>query len=228
MEQHRRLGCPRGPPSQELPALLRAQDQRQILDSAGPARPRPPASRASKWPAMHETVARSKRSRLNAHISPRPSSVSRALSVRSNFAVPPSAAARERVTPGSSSVWRGVFWSTSTTWKSGRVAEVALRRPAPRPASRTAGPGARRPPSVASRTWARRPRKLGSPARSAAHHQGVDEEADQRLGLQPAAARHRRAHRQIVLPRCSGAGAPGSAASSPMNSVAPCRPAEVS
>ena len=70
---------------------------------------------------------------------------------------------------------------------------------APRPASRTAGPGARRPPSAACRTRPSSSRKLGSPERSPAHHQRVDEEADQPLQLRPGPARDRRAHRDVVL-----------------------------
>jgi hypothetical protein len=41
--------------------------------------------------------------------------------------------------------------------------------------------------------------RAGADQIGAAHHQRVDEEADQTLDLHPVAARHRRAHRQVEV-----------------------------
>ena len=66
----------------------------------------------------------------------------------------------------------------------------------------------------------------GSPSRSRAQHQRVDEEADEPLGLRPRAVGHRRADEQVLLPRVARRAAPGTRANRVMNSVAPSRAAQ--
>ena len=86
----------------------------------------------------------------------------------------------------------------------GRAAQVALRAAAPRPASRRAGPGARRRPASSRAPAPSSSRKVGSPDRSRAQHQRVDEEADQALGSARVRPAMGEPTHDVVLAGCSG------------------------
>ena len=195
-----------------------AAQQRQLARRGAPARPRRRRAGASKWPRQPLTVVGVEevggRTRASA-ASARRASVEATASGRTwRCRRPPPAGASRR--PGSSErLLAGAFWSTSITWNSGVWLEVALGRPAPRPASRTARPGARRRPAR-SRAPGRAARaKAGSPDEVAAQDQGVDEEADQPLDLRPVAAGDGRAHRAGRPGRCSARAGPGSRPAAP-------------
>ena len=92
--------------------------------------------------------------------------------------------------------------SVKATWKSGlRLCRAA--GPALRPAFRTAGSRGRRLPAPA-REAAPAVGRTRIAGKIAPHHHHVDEEADQRLRLQPFAVGERGPDRHVVLPAMAG------------------------
>ena len=194
-------------------------------ESGAPGSAAAASSRSAKWPARRSIVVASKRSAVVARGRRRARPPGRSTSrVRSNLARPArqldglEGEPRQARAPPS-----GAFWSAKRTWKSGVRREVALRAAAPRPASRTAGPGGRRRRGPSRRTR-REQLAEGRVAREVgAQHQGVDEEADQPLDLAAGAVGDRRCRPRGRPGRCSGASRASKPASRAMNRVAPAR-----
>ena len=155
------------PLGEELLALG-GGEERQLREPAGRAPPTAPASRVSKVPG--EALQRRRR-RRGRGCTPRPRRARRRVSarvkVRSNFAVPrPSRTGVEREAGQLERRLRRVLEGEhhleerASGWRRARA-------PAPRPASRTGGPGGRRRRAPSAAPAPRSSRKVGSPARSA-------------------------------------------------------------
>ena len=186
------------------------------------------SSSASRCPAMRSTVpASNSASRKMQRPAEELAGVGRWLSVRSNLATrslpsrtarsgqlraqrraPPPAPARApgRRSPGRPARARGCAPRSSSSTRRSKGSSWCSYAP-----------------SAVSRTRPSSSRQVGSPPRSRAQGQHVDEEADQPLRLRPAAPRDRACRRPRRPARRSAPAAPATAASSVMNSVVPSR-----
>ena len=143
------------------------------------------ASRTLQWPSMRSIVARVEQVGAVLERAARPPSASRQrrASGRTSRVARAASERLARAGPAAPAPPSGVFCSANIDLEQRRVAQVALRAAAPRPASRTAGPGARTRPAPSRAPAPAARGSVGSPDRSRAQHQRVDEEADQPLEL---------------------------------------------
>ena len=184
---------------------LRLGQQRQLADAPCRDPPRSPRAAPGSVRARRSIVAASNRSVLYSQRRRSPAADSRTDSVRSNLAsrVSRRQAARPR-RPSSASAGAGRVLQREHHLEQRIAAQVARRVRAPRPASRRAGPGACRPPAPSRARAPAARESVGSPDRSDAQHQRVDEEPDQPLHLGAAAPGDRRADRDVRLAAVAG------------------------
>ena len=156
---------------------------------------------------MPRASGRSSRSRRGRSCSPRsarsPAGLSMKERVRSNFAVATSTSRRSRAIPGRSGAGRAALCTTSITWKIGLTARsrpVAISSTSISNGQILMGEVLeRRPAHPAQQLLERRIAGEVDPQR-----EGVQEEADQALGLQPVPVRHRRSHDEVLLGGVAG------------------------
>ena len=136
----------RGIPNHQQLLALGCSEQRQRINAARVGHDRP-QKHVRIHRAMRSIVGRSNRSVAKSTAARQAPAWSRAQS-QSNFAVSPSSKCGDGCTssPGKRRAPRARSADTNSTWKSG-LAAGSRRGAAPRPASRTAGPGAHRRPA---------------------------------------------------------------------------------
>ena len=149
------------------------------------------SSSATKCPSIRSTVAASNSVARGTRAAPRSARPSSSRSQRRGRTWPCSLAALERLgaPPRPAGAPRRARLEREQHLEERGAAERRAPAPAPPPAARTAAPGGRRrraPPRARGRAA---PGSVGSPDRSAAQHQRVDEEADQPLHLARACGR---------------------------------------
>ena len=174
-------GCRSTPPP---PAPARPARGAAGHRGAAPAPWPPPARRLPRWASIRAAVAASKRSRLCSRARASAPSPSVACKSRSKRAAAGWTGSGRTARPGSRSSLRIASWRRNITWKSG--VEARLRSGESSSTSRSKG-----------RSWCdwARERRLPDPCQElaeagiareiGAQHQGVDEEPDQPLGLDP-------------------------------------------